>query len=203
VLWLPDGPSTQGSSHDPSATNAVLLSEVRRFGDVESAMLKMAQTDTICSARCANCGALNTSAPPHFDRFRTGIELLALSFLNYSGQNQLGVWAVDCGLAGLGEAGPDPCPAVLPRQAFGPAHFLATEERMPCKELERLIQAYTSRVDAFRATAETLDGDLLQSHGTVQHEKAECQHAHDTVIKHVRVHGCAPIADFLNQSFEE
>jgi hypothetical protein len=29
-------------------------------GDVEAAMLEMARTDTICSARCTHCGALNT-----------------------------------------------------------------------------------------------------------------------------------------------
>jgi hypothetical protein len=29
-------------------------------GDVEAAMLEMAPTDTICSARCTHCGALNT-----------------------------------------------------------------------------------------------------------------------------------------------
>ena len=29
-------------------------------GDVEAAMLEMAQTDTICNARCMHCGALNT-----------------------------------------------------------------------------------------------------------------------------------------------
>jgi hypothetical protein len=28
--------------------------------EVESAMLEMARTDTICSARCPHCGALNT-----------------------------------------------------------------------------------------------------------------------------------------------
>jgi hypothetical protein len=36
------------------------------IGDVEAAMLEMARTDTICSARCTHCGALNT-----FPRFST------------------------------------------------------------------------------------------------------------------------------------
>jgi predicted RNA-binding Zn-ribbon protein involved in translation (DUF1610 family) len=35
-------------------------------GEVEAAMLEMAQTDTICSARCTHCGALKT-----FPRFST------------------------------------------------------------------------------------------------------------------------------------
>jgi hypothetical protein len=30
------------------------------IGDVETAMLEMAQVDTICNARCTHCGALNT-----------------------------------------------------------------------------------------------------------------------------------------------
>jgi hypothetical protein len=30
------------------------------IGDVEAAMLEMAQVDTICSACCTHCGALNT-----------------------------------------------------------------------------------------------------------------------------------------------
>ena len=36
------------------------------IGDVEAAMLEMARTDTICSARCTHCGALTT-----FPRFST------------------------------------------------------------------------------------------------------------------------------------
>ena len=34
------------------------------LGDVESTMLDLSKTDVICSARCNNCGALNTF--PHF-----------------------------------------------------------------------------------------------------------------------------------------
>ena len=30
------------------------------MGDIQAAMSEMAQTDVICSARCTNCGALNT-----------------------------------------------------------------------------------------------------------------------------------------------
>jgi hypothetical protein len=36
------------------------------IGDVEAAMLEMARTDTICSARCTHCGTLTT-----FPRFST------------------------------------------------------------------------------------------------------------------------------------
>ena len=49
-----------GDQADIVCNRCVAVIRKVRVGDIEAAILEMAQTDTISSARCTHCGALNT-----------------------------------------------------------------------------------------------------------------------------------------------
>jgi hypothetical protein len=82
-----------------------------------------------------------------------------------------------------------------PQSGFG-SH--AARNRVACKELERFLDAYASRVEAFFASVDGFPGfkgkSIMEWHAECQLRMDECAHASAAIVKHVADHGCANLS---------
>src|SRR5437868_1624466 len=69
---------TRGDQADIVCDECGAVIRTVAVGDVEAAILELAQTDTVCSAQCPHCGALNifpgmSAQSVHLPRMREGV----------------------------------------------------------------------------------------------------------------------------------